>query len=115
MLVPYILYPERLNMYLTAILTAFFFFLIGYLVEAYPNTISGYNTMSSKRKEYVDIDGLSSSMKRWFIIMGAVILFGCTLLHWLGLVKMALGLYTAVIIFGTIYTLFRAQEYDHYS
>ena len=101
-------------MALTAILTGVFFILIGYIIKAYPNTIAGYNTMSRERKAYVDIEGLSSFMKSGFIAMGIVILFGCTVIHWMGFEKMATGLYTATIIFGVIYILVRAQEYDSY-
>ena len=70
--------------------------------------------MSRERKEYVDIEGLSSFMKSSFIIMGMVILVGCTVIHWMGFEKMAAGFYTATIIFGVIYILVRAQAYDSY-
>ena len=101
-------------MALTAIVTGIFFIIIGYVIKAFPNTIAGYNTMSMERKAYVDIEGLSSFIKRGFILMGVVMLIGCSLFQLAGQEKMATGFYSATIIFGVIYIMLSAQAYDSY-
>ena len=43
---------------------------IGFLVKSSPDLIAGFNTMPKEKKKNVDMDGLSTFMKRSFIIMG---------------------------------------------
>jgi hypothetical protein len=97
------------------ILTGLFFFFIGYLVKAYPNTIAGYNTMSKERKSYVDIEGLSSFMKRAFIWMGFILIMGSIICQLFGWEWMAQAVYVGTILFGVIYIVVRAQQFDHFS
>lgn len=101
-------------MELSALLTGFFFIVIGYIVKAYPNSIAGYNTMSKERKEYVDIDGLSSFMKRGFISTGIILVVGFYLFHWAGIEWMANAFYVFSILAGTIYIVIRAKQFDHF-
>ena len=51
-----------------------FFIVIGFLVKAYPDTISGYNTMPKEKKKNVDIVGLSTFMKRGFVVTGVTVI-----------------------------------------
>lgn len=57
----------------------------GFLVRRYPILISGYNTMSAKEKENVDIKGLSAFMCRCLVVMGVTLsgsYYFCVWMQW---------------------------------
>lgn len=87
---------------------------IGFLVKQFPHLIAGYNTMSEERKKKVNIDGLSSWMKKGFIIIGLLIII-------LGLASITLGynskIYHSIVlvllpIVGVIIMAIGAKRYD---
>lgn len=45
----------------------------GFLVTRYPMLISGYNTMSKKNREKVDIEQVSRFLRKFLIIAGVII------------------------------------------
>ena len=57
------------------LITGVFLIGIGFLVKSSPDLIAGYNTMPKEKKKNVDIVGLSSFMKKGFIIMGVMLIF----------------------------------------
>jgi len=57
-------------MIVVTIIIGLFHIGVGFLVKSTPDLIAGYNTMSKEKKKNVDVVGLSSFMKKGFIIMG---------------------------------------------
>ena len=86
---------------------------IGFLVKAYPNMIAGYNTMSIDRKKNVDIKGLSSFVRKAFIIIGLTIIIGYFLFKWIGFPLMANYMILIVTLIGVIILVIRAQRFDY--
>lgn len=58
------------KMVVFAFLYGLFFVGIGFFVKKYPDTIAGYSTLSAERKKRVDIEGLSSYLKKMLIVAG---------------------------------------------
>ncbi|AFL82764.1 hypothetical protein Belba_0093 [Belliella baltica DSM 15883] len=54
---------------MSAIYTGLFLIGLGFLVKAFPNLIAGYNTMSQKQKENVDIEGLATFMRNALLFL----------------------------------------------
>ncbi len=73
--------------------------------------ISGYNTMSSKKKANVDTEGLGRLMGCYLYLNGGVLI----LLGLLNALEIWSGMtpFLVVISLSTIYLLIRAQKYDH--
>ena len=46
----------------------------GYAVKSNPDLIAGYNTMSEAEKKKVDVEGLSTAMKKNLIVQGVIII-----------------------------------------
>lgn len=84
---------------------------IGYAVKKYPNLIAGYNTMSPERKKQVDIEGLSTFMKKGFIRMGLFIVVLAILFEVTKLKTMATLSPALIILGGTIAMVIVAQRY----
>jgi hypothetical protein len=87
-------------------------YLFGYLIrfrKAYW-LISGYNTMSAKKKEKVDAEGLSILMGNMCFIMATILIAGLMLLFLKQSIAgfCVLGLIIPVIL----YTIIAAQKYD---
>lgn len=91
---------------------------LGFLVKAFPTLMSGYSIMPQEEKEKVDMEGLSTAFKYFFIIWG--VLFGIVynLLLWLGWGYIAEYLWYAFFIstvfcsfiFQIIYTIKKKKE-----
>lgn len=86
---------------------------LGFLVRRYPILISGYNTMSAKEKENVDIKGLSAFMCRCLVVMGVTLsgsYYFCVWMQWWAIVA-----YVPVFVplIFVVYALVKAQKYDH--
>lgn len=93
-------------------LLALLFAVLGLLVLRYPMIISGLNTMSEKRRRYVDIDGMKRCVSRSMLVTATVLLV-------LGVVGFVVksaqvqlyGMLTTV--FGmTLWIIFSSAKYD---
>lgn len=62
--------------WIPAVLMAVIYSAIGRLVAHYPETLSGYNTMSSERKKYVDIEAAGRYAARFLTAAGYISLAG---------------------------------------
>ncbi|MCH7403790.1 DUF3784 domain-containing protein [Belliella kenyensis] len=96
-----------------ALITGIILISLGLLVKTFPNLITGYNTMTQKEKEKVDIGRFSSFMRNAFIIMGLTVALGHNLLLWFGLDSVASYFVQAVIIGGVLVISFVFKRYDH--
>jgi len=86
---------------------------IGFLVKAVPNLIAGYNTLSKAQKENVNIEGLSSFLRKGFIIIGLSIIVDYFLSKWIGLTLIANSMILIVTIVGVFVLVIMAQRFDH--
>ncbi|MCH7399111.1 DUF3784 domain-containing protein [Belliella sp. DSM 107340] len=94
------------------IITGLFLIGIGFLVKAFPNLIAGYNTMSQKQKDNVDVEGLSTFMRNGLVLMGMVVIIGYHGLKWAGQ-DVLLGYFIpGVILIGVFFLVFRAKKFD---
>lgn len=89
------------------------FILLAYLVKKYPDLIAGYNTMSKKRKEKVDIKGLEKFLFKSFISIGGVMILVSLVLHWFDFDMYIPAAFIGVMFLGCIIILIIAQKYDH--
>lgn len=69
--------------------------------------------MPDKQKENVDIEGLSTFMKKSFIVMGLLIIAGFHIFNWLGLSFIANSIILIVIFGGVLFTLVESRKFDH--
>lgn len=86
---------------------------LGFLLRRYPILIAGYNTMSAKEKENVDIKGLSAFMCRCLVAMGVSLsgsYYFCVWMQWWMMVEWVPAV---VPLFFIVYMLVKAQKYDH--
>lgn len=95
------------------LIVGLFFIGIGFLVKAVPNLIAGYNTMSRDKKQYVDIEGLSTFMRNGFIVIGALIIIGFRLFDNLGLSLIANSFILISIFGGLIFIIIKSQKFNH--
>ena len=94
---------------LAPLLAGAFVIVCGLLVKRFPMLISGYK---EKRKN-VDIDGLSSFMRRHLVIIGGLLILFTTILELTGqqeAFSIILAVYLPVYV---IWMVVRAQRYDH--
>jgi hypothetical protein len=86
----------------------------GFLVKAFPGLIAGYNSMSEKQKENVDIKGLSSCMRNGLVAIGLVIIGSYFLFRRIGLGEKEYALISAalIIIDAAVLMVF-ARRYDY--
>ncbi|MDL2230768.1 DUF3784 domain-containing protein [Alistipes sp. OttesenSCG-928-L06] len=97
--------------YIIILLYGLLFIGMGFFVKKYPDTIAGYNTLSSRRKKQVDIEGLSTFLKKVLIGIGIGIVPLCAVLWFLGLEE-AFGIALWVIpLLVLIATAIRARKY----
>ena len=83
------------------------------LVKRFPMLISGYNTLPKEKRKNVDIDGLSSFMRRHLVIIGGLLILFTTILELTGqqeAFSIILAVYLPVYV---IWMVVRAQRYDH--
>jgi len=99
---------------MTSLLMGGILILCGFLAKAFPNLIAGYNTMSEKQKEKVDVEGLSSFMRNSMVTIGLVIVGSYFLFRRIGLTEREYVLIpTGLLIVGAIVMVIFAQRYDH--
>ncbi|MCK0109853.1 DUF3784 domain-containing protein [Flavobacteriaceae bacterium S0825] len=99
-------------MLFSSLLMGVILIICGFLVKKYPNLIAGYNTLSEDDKEKVDIENLSSMMKRALITIGALIIV-MGLIMSLIKVKEHYGLLitSSIVILGVIIMIISAKKF----
>lgn len=98
---------------LVPLLTGALVIVCGLLVKRFPMLISGYNTLSKEKRKNVDIDGLSSFMRRHLVIIGRLLILFTTILELTGqqeAFSIILAVYLPIYV---IWMVIRAQRYDH--
>lgn len=94
-------------------LTGAFLIVVGLLVKRFPMLIAGYNTLPAEKKKNVDVEGLSSFMRRHLVIIGALwTLLAVTLT----LTCQQDALPVIYIIYVPVYVVWmivRSQRFDH--
>ena len=98
---------------LAPLLAGAFAIVCGLLVKRFPMLISGYNTLPKEKRKNVDIDGLSSFMRRHLVIIGGLLILFTTILELTGqqeAFSIILAVYLPVYV---IWMVVRAQHYDH--
>ena len=98
---------------LAPLLAEAFVIVCGLLVKRFPMLISGYNTLPKEKRKNVDIDGLSSFMRRHLVIIGGLLILFTTILELTGqqeAFSIILAVYLPVYV---IWMVVRAQRYDH--
>ena len=101
-------------MYFFAILYGFIFIGMGFFVKKWPDTISGYSTMSPQRKKAIDIEGASSYLKKILIVIGIAVMVEYPLLSLFGLKKLAMILLCVIPISLGVFAVFGIRKYDFY-
>lgn len=94
-------------------LTGAFLIVVGLLVKRFPMLIAGYNTLPAEKKKNVDIEGLSSFMRRHLVIIGALWASLAVILTLTGqqdALPVIYGIYVPVYV---VWMLIRAQRFDH--
>ena len=86
---------------------------IGFLIKKYPNSMSGYNTMTYRQKKNVDIESLTSTYKKGFTIIGIVTSLGSLFFIWMKLYVVATILLIAPLMVGILILMVITQKYDH--
>ncbi|GAB2615823.1 DUF3784 domain-containing protein [Belliella aquatica] len=97
---------------MAAVYTGLFLIGLGFLVKAFPNLIAGYNTMSEKQKEKVDIEGLSTFMRDGLIVIGLIVIIGYSALTSLGQHAFLDVFIPSVIVIGVLFLFFKAKRFD---
>lgn len=97
---------------MAAIYTGLFLIGLGFLVKAFPNLLAGYNTMSQKQKEKVDIEGLSTFMRNGLIVIGLVVIIGYYALTSLGQHALLDYFIPSVIVIGVVFLFFKTKKFD---
>ncbi|MFN3800289.1 DUF3784 domain-containing protein [Belliella pelovolcani] len=95
------------------IITALTLIALGFLVKVFPNLIAGYNTMSQRQKENVDIEGLSTFMRNALVLLGALVIVGYYVLNWLELASALSYFVPGIILIGVALMVWKARKYDH--
>ena len=98
---------------LAPLLAGTFVIVCSLLVKRFPMLISGYNTLPKEKRKNVDIDGLSSFMRRHLVIIGGLLILFTTILELTGqqeAFSIILAVYLPVYV---IWMVVRAQRYDH--
>ncbi len=101
-------------MALFALLYGLFIIGLGYFVRKWPDTISGYSTMSPRRKKYVDIKGLSRMLQRSFFVAGLATIGGYFIFRFAGLATLADIMLFLPIFVSSAVAVIRAPHYDHF-
>lgn len=94
-------------------LTGAFLIVVGLLVKRFPMLIAGYNTLPAEKKKNVDVEGLSSFMRRHLVIIGAL---WASLAVILTLTCQQDALPVIYMIYVPVYVVWmivRSQRFDH--
>lgn len=98
---------------MAAIYTGLFLIGLGFLVKAFPNLIAGYNTMSQKQKENVDIEGLAAFMRNALLFLGALVIVVNYVLKWLEFSSVLGYFILGIILVGVALMVRRTRKFDH--
>lgn len=85
---------------------------IGFLVTAYPDLISGYNTMTREQKENVNIKALSIFMRNVFIISGLSTIIGYFFFKLIGYNLISNIMVVTPIFVGAFIIMISSKKYD---
>ncbi len=85
---------------------------LGAFARRYPNTISGYSTMSGERRENVDIQAVGNLLYRGFACIACAMLVLYFLFRLLGMQVAAFIVFLAVMLLGMVVLMVMAQKYD---
>jgi hypothetical protein len=94
------------------VIIALFLVGIGQLVKKYPDTISGYSTMSKDKRKNVDIQSVGNLLNKGFLLIAAAMLVLYFIFRLSGMQVAAFIGFTAPIFIGTPVLLAMAQKYD---
>lgn len=94
-------------------LTGVFLIAVGLLVKRFPMLISGYNTLPAEKKKNVDVEGLSSFMRRHLVIIGALWTLLAVTLTLTGQQDALPVIYMIYVPVYVVWMLVRAQRFDH--
>lgn len=100
-------------MSIVVIIIGLLFIGMGYWVKSSPNLIAGYNTMSAEKQKNVDIEGLSSFMKRSMITLGITLIVSYYFFMLIGFPILANSMMLVVTLLGTSAMTIKAQKFDH--
>ena len=94
------------------LLTGIILIFCGLLVKHNPNLIAGYNTMSEKEKESIEVTKLSAMMRNYLVIIGVLVIIIGILLFWLD-VKLSIRLMSisGIVIIGVMLMVFNGQSF----
>ena len=94
------------------LLTGFILIICGLLVKQYPNLIAGYNTMSARDREKVDFVKLSTMMRNYLVVIGAIVIIVGIILFLLD-IKESLRLLSlsAIVVIGVFIMVFKGQKF----
>lgn len=99
-------------MFFPELITGSILILCGFLVKKFPELIAGYNSLSEQQKKRVDIDGLSTLMKKNFIILGVFVITIGFILSRLGIKEMYILMITSgLIIIDLIYLVLQSGKF----
>jgi membrane protein YdbS with pleckstrin-like domain len=94
------------------LLTGIILIFCGLLVKYNPNLIAGYNTMSEKEKKTIDVTKLSTMMRNYLVIIGALVILIGIILFLLD-VKQSIRLMSisVIVILGVMLMVFNGQSF----
>jgi hypothetical protein len=100
------------KMLFAELLTGIILIFCGLLVKYNPNLIAGYNTMSEKQKESIDVTKLSTMMRNYLVIIGALVILIGIILFLLD-VKQSIRLMSisVIVILGVMLMVFNGQSF----
>ena len=85
----------------------------GFSVKSDPDLIAGYNTMPEEKKKNVDIVGLSSFMKKSFIIMGIMLILLSLFIKVFHLTDIFIfWAMMFIMLGGVMFLLIKAKKFD---
>lgn len=94
-------------------LTGAFLIVVGLLVKRFPMLIAGYNTLPAEKKKNVDIEGLSSFMRRHLVIIGALWTLLAVTLTLTGQQDALPVIYMIYVPVYVVWMIVRSQRFDH--
>jgi len=99
-------------MLLAEILTGIILIISGLLVRKNPHLIAGYNTMSKKEKDSIDIAKLSLMMHNFLICIGSIVVITGVILNLFGIEQSLQLLSTSgIVVIGLILMIFKGQRF----
>ena len=94
------------------LLTGIILIFCGLLVKYNPNLIAGYNTMSEKEKESIDVAKLSTVMRNYLVTIGVLVIIIGIALFFLD-VKQSIRLMSisGIVIIGVMFMVFNSSSF----